>query len=47
MDIPRDVSQMSQDELTFYYFKMIDLDGSTQIDGNELLSSIIHSTGIT
>ena len=47
LDVPIDVNKMSEDELTFHYFKMLDVDKDAHLDGQELLSSIIHSTGFT
>ena len=42
MDVPRDVNDMSQDELLFHYFKMMDVDKNARLDGTELVASIIH-----
>ena len=42
MEIPQDVNQMSQEELLFHYFKMLDVDKNTKLDGTELVASIIH-----
>merc|ERR1711915_66637 len=45
MEIPRDVSTMSEEELMFYYFRMHDIDQSGKLDGCELVKSLIHWTG--
>ena len=43
IDVPDvDVNKMSQEELSFYYFKMIDVDKNAKLDGIELVASIIH-----
>ena len=43
IDVPDvDVNNMSQEELSFYYFKMIDVDKNAKLDGIELVASIIH-----
>ena len=43
IDIPDvDVNSMSPEELSFYYFKMIDVDKNAKLDGIELVASIIH-----
>ena len=46
MEIPQDVNQMSQEELLFHYFKMLDVDKNTKLDGTELVASIIHYSSI-
>ena len=42
MDIPMDFSTMSEEELTFYYFRMHDVDRNGKLDGCELIKSLIH-----
>ena len=44
MEIPRDVSQMSAEELMFYYFRMYDVDLNTKLDGLELVKALIHNS---
>ena len=45
MDIPMDVSAMSEEELMFYYFRMHDVDLNGKLDGCELIKSLIHWAG--
>merc|ERR1719500_1689935 len=42
MDIPLDVSSMSEEELMFHYFRMHDVDLNGKLDGCELIKSLIH-----
>ncbi|XP_049884362.1 multiple coagulation factor deficiency protein 2 homolog isoform X2 [Pectinophora gossypiella] len=42
MEVPIDVSKMSQQELQFHYFKMHDADNNNKLDGCELIKSLIH-----
>ena len=42
MDIPRDVTSMSEEELMFHYFRMHDVDLNGKLDGCELIKSLIH-----
>merc|ERR1719474_1157311 len=44
LEVPVDINKMSEDELTFHYFKMLDVDKNSHLDGQELISSIIHAT---
>lgn len=37
-----DISQMSEEELQFHYFKMHDNDKNNKLDGCELIKSLIH-----
>ncbi|XP_013783653.1 multiple coagulation factor deficiency protein 2 homolog [Limulus polyphemus] len=37
-----DVSQMSEEELQFHYFKLHDNDDNNKLDGCELIKSLIH-----
>ncbi|XP_032528387.1 multiple coagulation factor deficiency protein 2 homolog isoform X1 [Danaus plexippus] len=42
LDVPIDVSKMSEQELQFHYFKMHDADNNNKLDGCELIKSLIH-----
>ncbi|KAK7595495.1 hypothetical protein V9T40_013320 [Parthenolecanium corni] len=42
MEVPLDTSKMSEQELQFHYFKMHDNDNNNQLDGCELIKSLIH-----
>lgn len=45
MEVPLDTSKMSEQELQFHYFKMHDNDNNNQLDGCELIKSLIHWHG--
>ncbi|XP_076171683.1 lymphotoxin beta receptor inhibitor isoform X2 [Ptiloglossa arizonensis] len=42
MEVPLDTSKMTDQELQFHYFKMHDADNNNQLDGCELIKSLIH-----
>lgn len=42
MDIPMDVTSMSEEELMFYYFRMHDVDLNGKLDGWASNSNISH-----
>ncbi|XP_076683231.1 lymphotoxin beta receptor inhibitor isoform X3 [Andrena cerasifolii] len=42
MDVPIDISKMTDQELQFHYFKMHDADNNNKLDGCELIKSLIH-----
>lgn len=39
----KDVSDMSDDEKSFYYFKVHDSDNNNNLDGLEMIKAAIHS----
>ena len=44
MEIPRDVKEMSSEELLFHYFRMYDSDQNAKLDGLELVKALIHNS---
>lgn len=42
MEVPIDISKMTDQELQFHYFKMHDSDNNNKLDGCELIKSLIH-----
>ena len=45
MKIPLDTSKMSNEELLFHYFKMMDVDMNAKLDGGELVAAVLHYAG--
>ncbi|XP_043251204.1 multiple coagulation factor deficiency protein 2 homolog [Colletes gigas] len=42
MEVPIDISKMTEQELQFHYFKMHDADNNNKLDGCELIKSLMH-----
>lgn len=41
----KDVSEMSDDEKSFYYFKIHDTDNNNNLDGLEMIKAALHRHG--
>lgn len=41
----KDVSQMTDDEKSFYYFKIHDTDNNDNLDGLEMMKAAVHRHG--
>lgn len=44
MENPPDLSNMTNDELDFYYFHLHDTDKNKKLDGLEILQAIMHTS---